>query len=216
MTTAATFERDLRLATAGMEPAAIAGALAAFAKAELAKAIAEGASPRYERFVNGVEGAAEESVVPPGPILYRFVNWPQIIEMALAELVRRGPRPSSGRFNRSYVVIAGGRVVVTDWTKIRADAEIIITNFQPYVRKAEVGRLGIPERRLFAGTARVLRSRFGGSFSVVSKFVDIPPGIVAGAPYRLKGGGNRGRSHDRISRRSGVLSYPALIINRGE
>lgn len=204
------FERDLKIATASLEPAEINKAVAIFAKKELARVIAEGiASPNYERFVNGRSGAAEETYQAPGAIVYEFTNWPIVISAALAELKRRGPRPRSGRFDSSYIVIAGGRAVVTDFAKIRADAEVIITNFQPYVRKAEVGFLGIPEQRLFKGTARVIASRFRGAFTIESKFVDVRPGLHAAMPYRLK----MRASNDRISRKSGVLSYPAIIIN---
>lgn len=204
------FDREIMLATADLEPGAINAALAKFARQELAKAIAAGASPRYEKYVNGREGAAEETVQAPGPILYEFINWPLVLDAVLAELRKRGPRRKSGQFENSYVVIAGGRVPVTDFTKIRADAEIIITNAQPYVRKAEVGRLGIPEQRLFAGTARVMNNRFNGVFRFESRFLNVPSGIHPLMPYRLK---TRKRSHDRISRKAGVLTYPSIIIN---
>lgn len=204
------FERDLKVATASLEPEAINKAVALFAKKEVARVIAEGiASPTYERFVNGRQGAVEESYQAPGAIVYEFTNWPIVIAAALAELKKRGPRPRSGRFDSSYIVIAGGRAVVTDFTKIRAETEVIITNFQPYVRKAEVGRLGIPELRLFRGTARALASRFRGAFTFESRFLDVRSGLHPAMPYHLKAR----RSRDRISRKSGVLSYPSIIIN---
>lgn len=203
------FDREIRLATAGLEPEAINAALAKFARAEVAKAVSAGASAKYDKFVNGREGAEEETVRAPGPIVYEFVNWPLVINAALAELKRRGPRRKTGRFESSYIVIAGGRVVVTDFTKLRSDAEIIILNTTPYTRKAEVGFLGIPEQRLFAGTARVMNSRFKGVFRFESKFLDVKSGLAPGLPYHLK----TRRSKDRISRKSGVLSYPSIIIN---
>jgi hypothetical protein len=203
------FERDLRVATAGLEPDEINRTVAAFAKREVARVIAEGlATPNYVRIVNGVADIAEESYRAPGAIIYEFINWDLVIKAALAELQKRSPR-KSGRFASSFIVVVGGRTVVTDFTRIRPDAEIIITNFQPYVRKAEVGRLGIAERYLFAGAARAMVSRFSGAFTFTSKFVDVPGSIHSDMPYRLKGRG----SNDRISRKSGVLSYPSIIIN---
>lgn len=203
------FERDLRVATAGLEPDEINRQVAALAKAELARVIADGiATPNYTRIVNGVADIAEESYRAPGAIVYEFTNWDLVIKAALEELQKRSPR-KSGRFASSFIVIVGGRTVVTDFTRIRPDAEIIITNFQPYVRKAEVGMLGVAERVLFAGTARAMANRFRGAFTFTSKFLDVPAGIHSGMPYRLKGHG----SHDHISRKSGVLSYPSIIIN---
>ncbi|RWP64917.1 MAG: hypothetical protein EOR08_08360 [Mesorhizobium sp.] len=220
------FERDLKLATAGMEPEAINRALAAFSKQEVKRVIAEGiASPNYERYVNGVPGATEDAVKAPGPIVYEFVNWPLVINAALDELKNRSPR-KSGRFASSFIVIVARRLVVTDFTKLRGDAEIIITNFQPYVRKAEVGFLGIPAQRLFYGTARVMGSRFRGLFTFESKFLNVPAGIHAVMPYRLKGDGtirlavqNRRSSafrsgRDTLKSKAGQqLTYPSIIIN---
>lgn len=200
------FERDLRIATAGLEPEAISKELARFARAELAKAIVAGASPQYGRYVNGRAGAPEESVVAPGPIVYEFTNWPLIINAALAELQKRAPR-KSGRFASSFIVIAGGHVV-TDFKAIPADGEAIITNFQPYVRKAEAGRLGTPRRRLFDGTKNVLARRFTGAFAFETRFLDIKSGVHAMIPYRLK------RSGARKDRQAGMpISYPAILIS---
>ena len=203
------FERDLRVATAGMEPEAINQAVAAFAKREVRRLIAEGAaSPRYERYVNGIHGAPEETYRAPGSIVYEFTNWPLVVNAALAELRKRGPRPKSGRFNESYVVIVGGRVPVADFSKIRSDAEVIILNATPYNRKAETGLLGIPRGRLFHGTARLLARRFNGAFTFTSKFLDVPAGINPMMPYRLKiGQGRKGREA------GSPITYPAIIIN---
>ncbi|MER9901606.1 hypothetical protein [Mesorhizobium sp. M0130] len=199
------FERDLKLATAGMEPEAIDNALAAFAKAELARVIAEGiASSNYERYVNGVQGAPEEAVKSPGPIVYEFVNWPLIINAALQELVRRSPR-RSGRYARSFVVVVGGRTVVTDYSRLRADAEVIIFNAQPYTRKTETGFNGSGKRH-FDLSKGALNRRFNGAFKFETKYVDVPGGIDPLAPYKLK----------RTTRRRAAgtpLTYPALVIN---
>lgn len=198
------FERDLRLATAGLEPDAINAALAKFARAELAKAIAGGASPQYEKFVNGRAGAAEESVKAPGPIVYVFTNWSLVINAALQELQKRSPR-RSGRYAASFVVVVGGRTVVTDFSKLRGDAEVIIFNARPYTRKIETGHNGSGARH-FDLSRRTLNSRFKGAFTVEMKFVDLPGGINPLAPYLLK------RTTKR--RAAGTpLSYPALIIN---
>lgn len=197
------FDRQITLATAGLEPAAINSMLAKFARQELGKAIAAGASKQYDKFVNGREGAPEESVRAPGPIVYEFVNWPLIINAALAELQKRGPRAKSGLFSRSYVVIVGGRVAVTDFSKIRPDAEVIILNTAPYTRKAEVGKLGIAAQRLFKGTSRVMNTRFKGAFTFESKFVNVPAGINPRAPYTIKRGKLAGQH----------LTYPAILIN---
>ncbi|MFC3206117.1 hypothetical protein [Aquamicrobium soli] len=202
------FERDLRLATEGLAPEAINDALAKFARKELRRAISEGiASEQYDRYVNGVKGAVEESVEAPGPIIYEFVNWPLVIKTALEELQRRAPR-KSGRFAASFIVVAGGHIA-SDYRSIPADAEVIVTNAQPYVRKAEVGLLGIRPRRLFDGTKRVLNARFKDAFAAETRFLTIGAGVHPLIPYILKH--SQGGRKDR---QAGMpLTYPSIIIN---
>lgn len=202
------FERDLKVATAGMEPDEINRAVAVFAKQELRRVVAEGiAPPDYERYVNGAPGAPEEAYEAPGAIVYEFTNWLLVINAALEELQKRAPR-KSGRFAASFIVIAGGRVV-TNYRGIPAESEVIITNAQPYVRKAETGRLGIPRRRLFDGTKRAMARRFSGVFRFETRFLNIGSGIHPLIPYKLK------RSQGgRKDRQAGMpISYPAIVIN---
>ncbi|MBZ9659776.1 hypothetical protein LB523_12040 [Mesorhizobium sp. ESP-6-4] len=198
------FDRDLRLATAGLEPAQVNTALAKFAKQELARAISEGASTKYDRYVNGRQGASEESVVAPGPIVYVFSNWPLVINAALEELKKRAPR-KSGRYVGSFVVVVGGRTVVTDFSKLRADAEVVIFSQMPYTRKIEAGYNG-PGKRHFDLSKSALNSRFRGAFEFEMKYVDVPGGISPSVPYHLK------RTTKRRSAGT-PLTYPALIIN---
>lgn len=212
------FDRELQLATADMEPEAINKALAAFARAELAKVITAGAPATYEKFVNGIEGAQEETVKAPGPILYLFSNWTLVINTALDELRQRSPK-RSGRYASSFLVLVGGRTVITDFSRIRADAEVIIFNPQPYTRRIETGsmRFSVPASH-FDATRSVLSRRFGTAFRVESKFVEVPGGIHPLAPYRLKQSGGHMKANGARGRRRGrdvgdVLTYPALIIN---
>ncbi|CAH2399228.1 hypothetical protein [Mesorhizobium ventifaucium] len=223
------FERDLKLATAGMEPDAIDKALAAFAKQELKRVIGEGiASPTYERYVNGVHNAPEEAVKAPGPIVYEFVNWPLIVTTVLAELQKRSPR-RSGRFASSFIVIAGG-AIVSDFSAIPAAAEVIITNFQPYIRKVEGGLSGVKRRRVFDGTKSSMAYRYRDSFSFETRFLNIGGGVHPAMPYILKGGAplraavqsnrssafraGRATLARRKDREAGMpITYPSIIIN---
>lgn len=202
------FERELAVATADMDPEVIRRDFAAFAKQSVADVIASGeASPIYDRYVNGRPNLPEEAVQLPGLIVYEFVNWSLVINAALAELEKRAPR-KSGRFASSFIVIVGEQIV-TDYSKIQAGREVIITNAQPYVRKVEAGILAPPRNYVFDGTKRAMASRFNGSFSFVTRWLNIAQGVDSRIPYILKG--SQGR---RKGRQAGdPITYPAVIIN---
>lgn len=201
------FERNIKIATAGLEPQAINAQLARFAKQELRRVIASGeASSTYDRYVNGVRGAIEESVRVPGVIVYEFVNWPLVIRAVLAELQARSP-VKTGRYAAGFVVLANGKLV-RDYSEIPAKSEVIIFNVRPYTRKVEMGVVG-SGRPHFLATKRVMSARFREAFIIETKFLNIGPGVHADVPYRLK------RGQGRQGREAGtLLTYPAIIINK--
>jgi hypothetical protein len=209
------FDRELKLATADLEPAAIKVALAAFAKESLAELISSGqASPRFNRYVNGRLGAAEETVELPGPIIYEFSLWEPIITFALDALQKAAPR-KSGRFAASFIVLANQHIV-TDYESIGPEDEVIITNFQPYIRKVEGGQLGTARFAVFDGTKRALARVFGSdgrnsaAFRFETQWLNVNSGVHAGMPYILKR--SQGRRKDRQAGKA--ITYPAIVINQ--
>lgn len=207
------FDRELRLATADLAPEEIGKALAEFAREELAKALAEGASRNYRLYVNGREASSENEVIPPGPIVYEFALWEPVISFALDRLRQRSP-VRTGRFRASFVVLANQQLV-TDFDQIDGRSEVIITNVQPYVRKAEAGVLGTKRFAIFDGTKRDLARQFGNegrnsaAFRFETKWLDISPGVYPGLPYILK------RSQgNRKDRQAGMpITYPSVVMN---
>ena len=216
MATFATFDRALKLATADLQPEAIARSLADYAIAERNALISSGrASANYTVAVNGRRGASEYSVTPPGPIYYEFSLWEPVITFAIEEIRRRSPE-KSGRFKSSFVVLANGQPV-TDWDSIPTTAEVILTNSQPYIRKVEGGIVGGGKaRHVFDGTKRALASRFGnasrnsGAIAFETRWLTIQGGVMPGVPYILKG---RGRSRRKDRQAGQPITYPSIIMN---
>jgi hypothetical protein len=235
MASFATFDRDVKLATAALDPKEINAQLAMLARTELATAIQSGeGSPIYTRYVDGTEGASEDSVEAPGPILYVFSWWRPIVEFALADLIKRSPR-RTGRFASSFIVICRDKVV-TDYNTLTADDEVIITNYQPYVRKVQVGAMSMsvpPE--IFDATRSAVVKQFGSGkngFGFSVQFLSIDAGVHPLIPYRLKGeyaaryyaqrarirSGEAIPHSQRLRRRQDrdvgqPITYPALIMN---
>jgi hypothetical protein len=208
-----TFARDLKFATAGIEPEMIAPKLAAFARQKLAEVIQSGeASERYDKFINGREGAEEETVVFPGPIFYRFKYWREIIEFTLQSLAERSP-DKSGRYKRSWFVMTpGGRA--KNFDDISINATVIFCNDQPYSRKIDVGhmRMSVPPG-VVEDVRRMVMSKFGNMVTAKRTMIPLPGGYV------LKGRFRRGyrefarRKLRRDTAAGAQMTYPALLIN---
>lgn len=223
------FDRELRLATEGLEPDALNKALAAFAKREVRKLISSGqASANYERYVNNQPGLPEEAVVAPGPIVYDFVNWSAIIRTALEELQKRVPR-KSGRYAGGFMVLANGHPV-REYKAIPTEAEVIIFNTRPYTRKMEVGGNKTGAKH-FDAVRRLLATRYRDVFEVGKvRFLDIGGGLHPDVPYILKGeaplvaakktrrssafrAGRATLARDQRRQAGMPIAYPAIIIN---
>jgi len=206
-----TFERDLRVATAGLDPAAIAQLLAKTAREEIARAQAAGEFPRqYVSSVNGRLGASFESVVPPGPIVATANWWTDVLTYGVSFAQARSPKGSAlpagvrrragARATRrahihyrdAWFVLANG-ALVTDYTGIPLDAECIITNDRPYARKIEIGhqKVSVPPG-VVEDLVSVLRRRYGDLIAVNRKFIPLQGAWVL--------------------RDGKAISYPAAVI----
>lgn len=201
MQSAQAFQRQLMVASAGLSPEQINIKLAAFAKDSLASAISDGeASGRYVRSVNGVIDAAEESVQAPGPIIYQFLYLEEATRFALEFAKARSPK-SSGAYQSAWFALVNGQ----QWDEvspIALDAEVIVTNDEPYARKIEVGSMtmSVPPH-ITEDASQAIRREYSGSVSAKVSFVDL-----AGA-YRLR------RDHSKHGRHKGdPITYPAVIL----
>lgn len=214
------FPKDLQLATAGIAPQNIARELAKYAIDSLNAEIRAGtASPRYDKWVNSRKGADEYTVVPPGPIVYDFHWWNEIIEHAINVLKERSP-VRTGRYSFSFAVMVDGQYLTkgrgqkADYSKIPIDAEVTIVNTQPYARKIEVGfmTMSVPSGVVEDGMI-ILRRRFGNFINTKMRMVMIPDG------YTLKGVFRKGiRPNSRTKLRKDTMAgakmtYPAIVMS---
>ena len=220
------FDKDIQLATAGIAPDQIAKALARYARTSLADVIAnKQASSIYTTFVNGKEGASEDDVVPPGPILYQFSYWQPIIAFALDFLRKRSPvAPGTrtegdfgiGHYRDAHRVMIGSQFV-DPAAEIAADETPVIVNPQPYARKIEVGfmRMSV-ERGIYLEAAAAIRRQFGGrngSIKVTQEWVMLPGGYVLKGRFR-QGFRKYARTGLKKDTQAGQpMRYPALVLS---
>jgi hypothetical protein len=225
---AQTFSRDLKIATAGLEPKAIKAKLVSVAKSSLAEALQSGeGSPDFVRIVNGVVGEDEDKVVLPGPIVYQF-NWiSDVAVYAVAFLKARwkviGP-PKGGHYQTSFFVLADGHEITL--ADVEKYSEIAIINEQPYARKVQVGSKGFSvPKGLFENCRQSIFRKFGsGLFNVEVKYVTLSGGyVLKGRAGKKKAKQNlqssafragRGTLAARKDTAAGQpLRYPALVIS---
>jgi hypothetical protein len=182
----AQFARELRLAFApGTLWADIVKEVAPMARQDRDEAIRAGEfSAAYDTFVNGREGAREESLQPGGAIVYRARSLGAAVAMALAYLRRNSPdrvtrqgstHTTSTRYRDSFMVgisrgDQAGRAIPAasfDPDLVSADAtEAFIYSPLPFSRQVDVQLVGTRRIRfsidagLFDRTAAYVRRAF--------------------------------------------------------
>lgn len=218
-----------------LSPAALSKVLAGAARRIRNDLIERGeAAPTFQTFVDGREGAPEETVHPDGAILYRFTSIGEAALFCLSFCIARSPS-DSGAYRNAWVVAVNGRPWTGDLNDIPAGAEVMVVNPMPYARKIDVGamRMRVPPGIIEA--ARQAGRRAFPSLDFEREFVTIPASIGGPAgvevPWILRGhahlaqvqrsgrarAARQGRTFraPRSDTRAGQqLNYPALIITR--
>lgn len=241
MAKAAVFNERLRVfIDRSLSPEAQSRHLAVVAKRERDQMIAAGrASPRYRRFVDGVEGAAEEAVRPAdgGRIVYRFGILGPVCTFALSFLINRSParsgiplNPATGKTahfrDGFYFGITEG--VRTDGGKFVPAAQfdpalltatvtqVVIGNMVPYSRKVDVQLIGLKslsfsvDPGLFDDAVKQIRARFGSVVSVKRVWtMDFPGQYILRNRQVWTTGKRAGRTRKRQGTR---VESPAIII----
>lgn len=126
--------------------------------------VAEPQPNTFRRFVDGRQGAAEETVKPHGVILYQYPRLDEVARYALRVLFDLSPvgPPEDGHYRDRHTVYVGGKPVAS--LKGFSGPEIIVSNPLPYARKIEVGgmKMRVPGTDMvYQRAVRKVRARFG-------------------------------------------------------
>ena len=173
-----------------LTPEASARKFATAARGYRDQLIREGTAPaQYLTFVDGREGAKEETTRPGGATVYRFSLIGAIVRRVLTELERSAPQ-DRGDYMRSFVVAVNSRPWTQDFDDIPPDAEVMIVNVVPYARKIETGAITIrvPAKPFERSRQRLLRAFPSVFFGLT--FVLLPGSFGRNGyetPYVLKG-----------------------------
>ena len=197
--------------------------LAAFAKREHAKVMRADPRPSsFRRFVDGREGALEESVKRFGVIEYHYQRLDEIVRFAMDTLFALSP-VLSGDYRRAHTLFVGGVAVgdLKGWTPESGD-EIYILNPLPYARRIELGKMKMRVAgtdKVYAQSEQILKRRFGNLAAIKMTYRSVSDGafyaagdtkgpIKRGAKGRFAKGSHvrEGRALEKDARR------PALYI----
>jgi hypothetical protein len=190
------------------------------------------ASERYDTFVDGREGAREETTRPGGAVEYRFNSWDKIIRESMLQLAMASPM-DDGDFVRAWTLAVNGKPWTGDYEDIPLDADVMIVNPLPYARKVEVGamKLSVPAHPIERARQRLLRKYQNTYFG--KTFVFLPASFATlgyETPYILQGHAHRtpvqqsrrssafrqGRAFlmpRRDTQKGQQVTYPALTIS---
>lgn len=201
-----------------LTPSAQSAVFAKIVKEDVAKLIDSGrASPIYTRYVDGVKGAAEETVKPTGSITYIFDFMTDVIPEAIKFLRANSP-VLTGRYRDSFYISVGNtRVLAQDFDPklVLGETEVYIYNFVPYSRKVDVQLIGYKPiyfnggYHIFENCAQRLKSRFGNTITVKRLYDIAFPG-----KYKLRQTQMRPspRSHLILRSRGSLVESPGLYI----
>ncbi len=177
-----------------------------------------GVIPEWEAYANTPGNTNLDSVVLPGPIVYRYRYLREILIAAIKELERRSP-VESGRYKNSHTVWVNGLPVPLD-TPIKAGDEVWIANPVPYARRLEVGKrqdgrdflLSVPNRIYERTAKQFLIPRYRNTAAISVIYVTLPGAWVirGGLPPTYPIGG--GRVRKRRQRVGEKVQAPAILI----
>lgn len=221
-----------QFADANLTPEAVGLKFATAARGYRDDLIRQGQAPaQFRTFVDGREGAKEETTRPGGAVEYQFNSWGEILRESLRQLAVASPM-DGGDFVRAWTVAVAGKPWTGNYEDIPLDAEVMVVNPLPYARKVEVGgmKLSVPAHPIERARQRLLRKfkhiYFGKTFVLLpASFATLgytTPYTLQGHAHRIPVQRNRrsrafrqGRlflAPRRDTMKGQQVTYPALTI----
>lgn len=154
-------------------------ALVETAKREHAKIMATSPRPgSFTRFVDGRQGAAEETVMANGVITYEYHRLDAVAQFALEALFDMSP-VDSGEYRAAHTLFLRDRAV-SDLKGWQPGDSVFISNFVPYARMIENGKMKMRvsgTAEVYARASVVVHRRFGNVADVGMTWIGILNGI---------------------------------------
>ena len=182
--------------------------LVATAKREHARIMATDPQPKdFARFVDGRAGAPEEAVRHDGVIVYRYPRLDSVAQFAMETLFNLSP-VLSGEYRQGHRLFLNGKEV-SNLAAYGAGDDVAITNYLPYSRKIELGKMTmrLPGSSMVYQQARAkVLARFGNIASVDFTYRGLI-GRSSGTGTMVNPATAKGKAHNKSEAR-----FPVLII----
>jgi hypothetical protein len=157
-----------------------------------------GVKPGVIAYANSVGNANLDSVKLPGPIVFNYRYFTEIVQETVKALIAASPR-DSGDYIRGHTVFIDGSPVQGVPTDIGPNVEIIIANRVPYARKIEVGKtkkgrafvIQVEPHIYERVMSQVIRPKYRTVAKIAFNYVSLP---------------------DAYESRKGPMRYPAILI----
>lgn len=212
---------NIAFASAGKEAAAN---FAKYAKGVVDSRIYSGKtiSKNYDMWINNIYDNDWNHATVPGEIRVNFDLWAEAIPSAIEFLISKSPE-KTGKYKGSWIVIVDG-VHASEFSNIKRSSEVVITNYQPYHRKIEVGHVKFSgsDRYIVERSKSFVNRKYSGLIEAVTTYItlDGTGGSYGGTevPYILRGKFRKGtRNYSRKKIRKDVaagekMKYPALVM----
>lgn len=163
----------------------------------MADASSRGSVPTFDAYAN-TPGTPVEAVILPGPIVYRYRYFGEVVAVARKALDDASPQVS-GAYKAGHKLFVNGAMVATLPTNLKPGDEVMLANLVPYARKIEIGKtksgrafvIQVPNR-IYERVAKGLQPRFRNSAKITFAYVSI--------------------SGAHLTRKRGAVKAPAIII----
>lgn len=183
-----------------------------------------GIAPTFTAYANTPGNSNLETVKLPGPIVYRYSYFREVVFTAIGWLEANSP-VEKGDYRRGHTVFLNGVALdsAIDGEYAPGD-DIMIVNTVPYARKLEVGKtesgrdflISVPNR-IYERASNALSKRFGNLAKIHVEFVRVSNAYTLKQDQQSRRMKDGRWKYDRKQRRDRVagseVTYPALIIS---
>lgn len=181
------------------------------------QALRAGVIPEWSAYANTPSNTNLQSVRLPGPIVYTYRYFREILLVAVHALEVASP-VRSGAYKNAHTVYVDG-VEASPSAKIEFGQRIIIANPLPYARRLEIGKtesgrdflISVPNR-IYERVAKILLQRYRNVAKISFGYANIPGAhIIKGRlPSHYSIGKGRRRKRRQVA--GDTVKAPAIFI----